>query len=329
VTRFIAEIGSNHNRERERCLELVDAAAAAGCQAVKLQVFRVQDLFAAEALARYPRLAARRAWELPLGLLAPIRERCRERGIELGATPFGVWAAEALAERVDFLKVASYELLWPELIRACAATGRPLVISTGMATLQEVAAAVQTARSAGAEPRLLHCVSGYPTPPSQANLAAIATLRRRFGVPVGWSDHTGSERVVRRAVRRWGAVDVELHIDLDGRGNERGEHNWTPERLRALISSLAEAGADGADRDTQAGGDDADRDTQAGADGADRDAQAGADGADRDPEADAAALDGDGVKRPMPVELPDLPWRADPMDGLRPLRPLRGELVGA
>jgi sialic acid synthase SpsE len=292
--RFIAEIGSNHNRDRDRCLELVDVAAAAGCRAVKLQVFRVEDLFAPEALACHPQLAARRAWELPLQLLDPIRQRCTQQGLELCATPFGLWAVEALAGHVDCFKVASYELLWHELIRACAATGRPLIVSTGMATLEEVAAAVAAARSAGAEPRLLHCVSGYPTPPAQANLAAIATLRKRCGVPVGWSDHTCSERVVRRAVRRWGASDVELHIDLDGRGWEAGLHSWTPERLHALIASLGEAGPDDADGDPE-----------------------------------TAALDGDGVKHPMPVELPDVSWRADPADGLRPLRSLRRELAEA
>jgi sialic acid synthase SpsE len=86
VVRFIAEIGSNHNRSRERCLELVDAAAQAGCRAVKLQVFRIEDLFAREALEHHPELAARRAWEFPLELLRPVRERCEEHRIELGAT---------------------------------------------------------------------------------------------------------------------------------------------------------------------------------------------------------------------------------------------------
>jgi sialic acid synthase SpsE len=288
MARFIAEIGSNHNGDRDRCLELVDASATAGCGAVKLQVFRVEDLFAPEALAHRPQLAARRAWELPLELLPAVRERCDERGVELGATPFGLWAVDALAPYVDFFKIASYEILWHELLQTCVATGMPVIVSTGMATLDEVADTVRAVP--GADLRLLHCVSGYPTPPEQANLAAIATMRERFGIPVGWSDHTCEERVVLRAVAHWGASDVELHIDLDGAGNEAGEHNWTPDRLTSLIASLEQ-------RESEPDGD--------------------------------STLDGDGVKRPMPVEQPDVPWRADPVDGLRPLRSLRAELSRA
>jgi sialic acid synthase SpsE len=289
MTRFIAEIGSNHNAHGERCLALVDAAAWAGCGAVKLQVFRVEDLFAPSALEAHPELARRRAWEFPLELLGPVRERCRRWGVELGATPFALWAVEELADHVDFFKIASYELLWPALIESCAATGRPLVLSTGMATLEEVDAAVAVARAGGAGQRLrvLHCVSGYPTPPEQANLAAIATLREHLAVPVGWSDHTCSEQVVRRAIGRWGASDVELHIDLDGHGNEAGAHNWTPRRLRGLIASLGASNLDG----------------------------------------EPQTMDGDGVKRAMPVEHGDVPWRADPEDGLRPQRSLRAALA--
>jgi hypothetical protein len=175
-----------------------------------------------------------------------------------------------------------------------------------MGTLDEVAAAVQAAR--GVELRLLHCVSGYPTPPEQANLAAIGTLRGRFGVPVGWSDHSCSERVVQRAVARWCASDVEVHIDLDGDGYEAGEHSWSPPRLGALIS-IAQRG-DCGPRGT-------------------RDAAEGRVALGSASAADESTLDGDGVKRPMPVELPDVGWRADPEDGLRPLRPLRASLAEA
>ena len=310
MTRFIAEIGSNHNGFRERCLALVDAAAGAGCGAVKLQVFRLEDLFAPQALQANPELAARKAWEFPLELLEPVRERCRMRGVELGATPFSLRAVQELADHVDFFKIASYELLWPALIHACAATSKPLVLSTGMATLEEVGAAVAIAQSGGvSELRLLHCVSGYPTPPEQANLRAMATLREHFEVPVGWSDHTCSEGVVRRAVERWQASDIELHIDLDGHGHEAGEHNWKPKRLRELIASIAVETSDVA----------------ASHDGAGAGASASAGAFDADTAA-GQAIDGDGVKRPMPVEQPDVPWRADPEDGLRPLRSLRSAL---
>jgi N-acetylneuraminate synthase len=274
---FIAEIGSNHNRDPERALALVDACAAAGADAVKVQLFRVEDLFAPEALAAHAQLRARSAWELPPELLGPLAERCRERGMRFGATPFATWAVEAAAPHVDFLKIASYELLWHELLRACASTGLPLLVSTGMATDAEVDAAV--ASIPGAALTLLHCVSAYPVPPEQCNLAAIGALRERHGVPVGWSDHSRDPAVVERAVRRWGASDVELHVDAeDERGHEAGAHNWTPARLAALIAACAGP-----------------------------------------PLTDADPSDGDGVKRPATAEAHDVPWRADPSDGLRPL----------
>lgn len=313
MARFIAEIGSNHNRDLRRCLDLVDAAAATGCKAVKLQLFRVEDLFAADALARHSELAARRAWELPVELLSPIRERCEANGIELGATPFGSWAVRRLVDYVDFFKISSYDLLRHELIRMCAASGKPLLISTGMATLDEVAAAVEAA--AGASLSLLHCVSGYPTPPVQANLAAIETLRERFGVPVGWSDHTCSEPVVRRAVRHWRASDVELHIDLDGAGREAGQHNWSPRRLRALIASLQQATCAAEKPEPSVG-----RTPQPAqpSHAPKEDKSSGSEVLDG-----SKSCDGDGVKRPMPIEQPDVAWRADPADGLRPMRPMR------
>jgi N-acetylneuraminate synthase len=289
MTTFIAEIGSNHNQDLDRCLSLIDGAASAGCDAVKLQVYRVDDLFTSDVLAAKPELQARRAWEFPVEFLAPVAERCKEAGIQLGAAAFGLWAVEALEPWVDFLKVASYEVLWLDLVRACAETGKPFVISTGMATLPEIEAAVETARDAGcSDLTLLHCVSGYPTPPEQSNLAAIETLRIACRCPAGWSDHTNDAGVVLRAVQRWDAAAVELHIDLNGTGHEAGGHCWTPARIEEVI------------------------------------------GAARMPapvDSDDSPVDGDGRKVPMPVELPDVAWRADPSDGLRPLRETREALA--
>jgi sialic acid synthase SpsE len=284
MARFIAELGSNHNRDVDRANELIDGCAAAGAGAVKIQVFRVEDLFAPEVLEARDDLTARRAWEFPVEMIEPLAARAHDRGMEFGATPFGLWAVDVLAAHVDFFKVASYELLWHDLLRACAATHKPLVISTGMATDAEIDAAV--AAVAGSPLTLLHCVSAYPTPASECNLAAIAALRERHGVATGWSDHSREQAVVERAVRRWGASAVEVHVDLpDEAGREAGAHNWTPQRLAEVIAACAGP-----------------------------------------PLHDASPLDGDGIKRPMAAEAHDVSWRADPSDGLRPLVATRAAL---
>lgn len=287
VPRLIAEIGSNHNRDLARCIELIERAARAGCGAVKLQVFRVQDLFAPEALVRHPQLRERQAWEFPLDFLPDVRAACDRAGVQLGAAVFSLDLVGGLEPWVDWLKVASYEVLWSELIEACASTGKPLVISTGMATLDEVASAVEAARRAGcSDLRLFHCVSGYPTPPDQCNLAAIDTLRNAFACPVGWSDHSRESFVVVRSVAHWGASDVELHVDLDGTGYEAGAHCWSIGDVERLVRELD---------------------------------------VPQQPQTSAHA-DGDGVKAPMPIELADVNWRADPLDGLRPVQSQRAAL---
>jgi sialic acid synthase SpsE len=278
VTLFVAEVSSNHARDLERCLAFVDAAADAGCGAAKFQLFRVRELFAPEILARSAEHRAREAWELPAEFLAPIAERCRDRGVAFWCTPFDLGAVARLAPFVDVLKIASYELLWDDLLAACARTGKPVCLSTGMATLDEIEHAVATLRAAGcADLTLLHCVSGYPAPAGECNLAAIETLRR-FGTAVGWSDHSVDPAVIARAIHRHDAAVVEFHLDLDGQGDEFVTgHCWLPGQIAPVIA----------------------------------DAQRG------------VAADGDGVKAPVPSELPDREWRADPSDGLRPLLHVR------
>jgi N-acetylneuraminate synthase len=276
---FIAEASSNHGRDLERAIKFVDVAADAGCDAVKFQLFRIDRLFAPEILAKSAKHRARRAWELPLEHLAPIAEHCSKRGILFSCTPFYRQAVGELAPFVAFYKIASYELLVTPLLAACAATGKPVVLSTGMATMDEILAAVATLREAGCiDITLLHCVSAYPAPASEANLAAIASLRDATGVKVGWSDHTRRPAVIERAVHHWRAATVEFHLDLDGRGAEYASgHCWLPGEIAPVIALIRES----------------------------------------------FAADGTGFKEPQPSERDDRDWRADPTDGMRPLKSVR------
>ena len=280
---FIAEVSSNHHGDLNRCMEFVRTAAEIDCDAVKFQLFRVRDLFAPEALRHDPKLLAREAWELPPSFLGDISAACRARNIMFACTPFYLTAVEELLAFVDFYKIASYELLWDDLLRECAQTGKPIVLSTGMATLGEVERACSVLVSAGCrDVTLLHCVSSYPTKTEQCNLASILTLREKCGCPVGWSDHSVQPAVIYRAVHFWGASMIEFHLDLEGRGAEFASgHCWLPEQIAPVIMNVRTG----------------------------------------------ALADGDGKVGPAPSELEEREWRADPEDGLRPLKSTRRQLL--
>ena len=281
---FIAEASSNHGRDLARAKAFVDAAADAGCDAVKFQLFKIERMFAPEILAQSPKHRARKEWELPLAHLAPLAEHCSAKNIQFSCTPFYLGAVAELAPFVDFYKVASYELLVGDLLRACAATGKPVVLSTGMATMDEIALASRILVREGArDVTLLHCVSAYPTPANEANLSAIAAIREATGLPTGWSDHTRRPAVIERAVHRWGARAVEFHLDLDGKGAEYAAgHCWLPHEIAPVIARIRES----------------------------------------------LVADGDGFKGPQPSELSDRDWRADPEDGMRPLKHVRTTYKG-
>jgi N-acetylneuraminate synthase len=276
---FIAEASSNHGRDIARAKAFVDAAADAGCDAVKFQLFKIDRMFAPEILARSAKHRARREWELPLSHLPRIAEHCSMRKIQFSCTPFYLEAVSELAPFVDFYKIASYELLVTDLLKACARSGKPVVLSTGMATMDEIATAARTLREAGArDVTLLHCVSAYPTPAMEANLSAIETIRSITGLPTGWSDHTRRPAVIERAVHRWDARVVEFHLDLDGKGAEYAAgHCWLPDEIAPVIARIRES----------------------------------------------LVADGSGFKEPQPSEASDREWRADPADGMRPLKHVR------
>jgi pseudaminic acid synthase len=239
---LVAELSGNHNGALARALALIDAAKGAGAEAVKLQTytaetitldceappFRIDDgPWAGRRLHDLYREAST-PWEWHPALFA----RCRQIGLSAFSTPFDPTAVDFL-ERFDppAHKIASFELVDLPLIARAAATGRPLILSTGMADTGEIAEAVGAARAAGCrELLLLHCVSAYPALPRDARLHRIPELAARFGVPVGLSDHSLGTAVAAAAVAL-GACFVEKHLTLaraDG-GSDAGFSLEPPE----------------------------------------------------------------------------------------------------
>jgi len=175
---FIAEISSNHSGNLDRCYDFIDKAKEIGCDVVKFQLFRIDQLFSSEALNYNKELIKRKSWELPIEFLSPLHEHCLKRDIKFSCTPFYLEAIKELEPFVSFFKIASYELLWDDLLKGCAKTGKPIVLSTGMASLEEIMRAVEVLKSNGCKDlTLLHCTSVYPSPIEECNLSAIDTLQ--------------------------------------------------------------------------------------------------------------------------------------------------------
>ena len=144
---FIAEVSSNHSRNIDRALEFIDLASQIGCDAVKFQLFKIDKLFAPEILKKSKQHRDRIQWELPLEFLPLLSKRCKDKDIQFSCTPFYLDAVQELEPYVDFYKIASYELLWDDLLIACALTEKPVIISTGMANLDEIKHAQKLLRS--------------------------------------------------------------------------------------------------------------------------------------------------------------------------------------
>jgi N-acetylneuraminate synthase/N,N'-diacetyllegionaminate synthase len=220
----IAEVGVNHNGDLDLAHNLVDVAADAGADAVKFQTFTPERLAAVDApKAEYQ--AARDAASSQLDMLRRLRldreahvalqRHAADAGIVFLSSAFDLESVELLdALDVPAIKVPSGEITNRDLLAAIGATGRPALMSTGMATLDEVDRAVEWLEAPTSDLLLFHCVSRYPAPPEDANLRAMNSLRERYNVPVGWSDHTEGIAVSTAAVAL-GADAIEKHITLD------------------------------------------------------------------------------------------------------------------
>jgi N,N'-diacetyllegionaminate synthase len=242
----IAEAGANHNRDMGVARRLIEVAAEAGADAVKFQTYSGSTMYS----RRTPPFKYLKTQQAPTDLLEDISlprdwqpelaRYARSLGLDWFSTPFDLQAVRELDElEVPVMKIASFELVDLPLIRAAAATGRPLILSTGMATMGEVEEALEAIAAAGGTAAgLMQCASLYPSPPELINLRAMGTMEQAFRVPVGLSDHTHGVAVSVGAAAL-GAAFVEKHYTLD-RAMEGPDHPFAiePDELRALVEGV-------------------------------------------------------------------------------------------
>lgn len=247
---IVAEVGINHNGDPALARQLIDHAAGAGADAVKFQTFTSAALVSREAPKAAYQLEATSAAESQREMLARLElgpaehaellQHCAKRGVLFFSSAFDEASVDALdALGVPLFKVPSGEITNHGFLRHVASKGKPVILSTGMSTLDEVAAAITAIWEGGDPPlALLHCVSAYPAPVDEMNLRAMDTLRERFGLPVGLSDHTLGVEIAIAAVAR-GAAIVEKHVTLDKRlpGPDH-RASLEPEELRGLVRAI-------------------------------------------------------------------------------------------
>lgn len=252
---IIAEMSGNHNQSLNRALAIVDAAADAGAHAIKLQTYTPDtmtldldegEFFISDPKSLWVGQSMHKLYEqahTPWEWHAPIMERARERGIACFSSPFDESAVDFL-ESLDCsaYKIASFECIDLPLIRKAAATGKPLIISTGMATLPEIGEAVEAARGAGCQDLvLLKCTSTYPASPENTHLRTIAHMRELFGCEVGLSDHTMGIGASVAAVAL-GATVIEKHFTLSrAEGGVDAAFSLEPHELSALVTETERA----------------------------------------------------------------------------------------
>jgi len=251
----ICELSGNHNGSLDRALAMVDAAAATGCDAIKIQTYTADtitlDVDRPEFVIHGGLWDGRSLYELyqeaqtPFEWHAAIFERAAKRGVTIFSSPFDETAVDLLDDLgAPAFKIASFEAVDLPLIRYAAAKGKPLIISTGMANLAEIETARDAALQAGAPGvLLLHCVSSYPATFEDANVRTVTDMAARFGVPIGLSDHTPGTAAAVAAVAM-GACAVEKHFTLArADGGPDSEFSLEPAEFTALVRDTKDAWA--------------------------------------------------------------------------------------
>jgi len=252
---LIAEMSGNHNQSLERALAIVDAAAKTGAQALKIQTYTPDtmtlnlshgEFFIEDKNSLWK---GRSLYDLYKEAMTPwewhkaIKERCEYHGMEFFSTPFDLTAVDFLEDLgVSFYKIASFENTDIRLIKKVARTKKPIIISTGMATVSELGEAVEAIRSEGNDKIiLLKCTSSYPSTPKDANLKTIPALRDIFNVEVGLSDHTMGIGVAIASIPL-GATVIEKHFTLDRKeGGVDSAFSMEPLEFTQLVSESKSA----------------------------------------------------------------------------------------
>lgn len=245
----IAEAGVNHNGKLSTALRLVDAARAAGCDAVKFQTFQTERLvipsapkapYQKKTVPKKTQFAMLKSLELSFKDFEKIFRHCEETGILFLSTPFDLESARFLRDLgVAAFKIGSGDLDNAPLLRFCARSGKPVILSTGMSILPEVRKSVHFLRVNGVRRLvILHCTSNYPTQYDHVHLRVMDSLRQIFHCPVGFSDHTLGVEISLAAAAR-GASVIEKHITLNNR-MEGPDHSASlmPKELQELVAGV-------------------------------------------------------------------------------------------
>jgi len=249
---IIAEAGVNHNGDFKTALKLVDEAIKAGADAVKFQTFKAENLLSKNAPKAEYQLQTTDSSESQLDMLkkleltskefVTLKSHCDKNGILFLSTPFDSWSVDILKSLLDIdaWKVASGEITNLPLLDKMAKHNIPIIMSTGMCSLADIEDALRAIYSGGKDRQiiLLHCLSNYPAPIEETNLKAMKTMKKAFGLPVGYSDHTPGDEVVLAAVAR-GACVIEKHFTLD-KTMEGPDHRASlePQELKEMVQKI-------------------------------------------------------------------------------------------
>lgn len=246
---IIAEAGVNHNGDPETAIKLIEAAKESGADIVKFQTAKLESLVSKSApMAEYQikNLGTERSQKdmlkdliLPYEAYYELARYCEQFGIQFLSTPFDIESVHFLNDLVELWKIPSGEITNYPYLREIGQTGKPVIMSTGMSSLDEVKEAVRALKeNASGKITLLHCNTEYPTPMKDVNLKAMCTLGRELGLPVGYSDHTLGIEVPVAAVAM-GATVIEKHLTLD-RAMEGPDHKASlePDEFRDMVRAI-------------------------------------------------------------------------------------------